>query len=102
MSYRRQVRYQHTKFKRGVRRVRRRLRGFQSPGLRTVGNMLVTNLDNKQNELNEIVIMFAAVIALVAAILGESLFGTLGFFIGGGLGFFGGMDFLKENRFLRG
>lgn len=84
------------------RRAKRRFNGFQTPGLRGIGDCLVTDRNNKQAELNEVVAPWAFVAAFVSAIAGGVMFGSFGVFGGAIFGYFWGIAMLKEDGFLRG
>lgn len=101
MSYRRQARYRQVQFKRRVGRIRRRFQGFQTPGLRTVGNMLVSNRHKKHDELNELAVAVALACAFVGGMIGSSIFGLFGFVVLGTVTFFAVLGTLKQHHFLR-
>ena len=101
MSYYRQARFRHAQVKRGIRRTRRRLNGFQTPSLRSLGNSIVTDRDNKHNELNNYSMIFAIGAGIVGAFFASSIFGPLGFMVGGVVAYLACTDLLEQQRFLR-
>jgi hypothetical protein len=102
VSYVRKARYHQVQFKRRVRRIRRRLKGFQTPGWRRDGDSLVADRDHKQNELNEMSILFAIIAGIVGGIFVGSVFGPLGFLAGGLFAFGACANALRNHRPERG